>query len=78
MIAYHGTYMWAKVRAMGDAAWGAEKISRGRRAWKRKPKDVEKVDDGEIADTRPLGPGYLRRRKTVLNVVASKKPRKFR
>ncbi|KAI4686964.1 uncharacterized protein J4E84_005335 [Alternaria hordeiaustralica] len=78
MIAYHGTYMWAKVRAMGDAMWGSEKISRGRRAWKRKPKDVEKVDDGEIADTRPLGPGHLRRRKTVLNVVGSKKPRKFR
>jgi len=78
MIAYHGTYMWAKVRAMGDAAWGPEKISRGRRAWKRKPKDVEKVDDGEIADTRPLGPGHLRRRKTALNVVGSKKPRKFR
>ena len=78
MIAYHGTYMWAKVRAMGDAAWGPEKISRGRRAWKRKPKDVEKVDDGEIADTRPLGPGHLRRRKTVLNVVGSKKPRKLR
>ncbi|KAI4937702.1 hypothetical protein J4E85_000137 [Alternaria conjuncta] len=77
-IAYHGTYMWAKVRAMGDAAWGSEKISRGRRAWKRKPKDVEKVDDGEVADTRPLGPGHLRRRKTVLNVVGSKKPRKFR
>lgn len=78
MIAYHGTYMWAKVRAMGDAMWGSEKLSRGRRAWKRKPKDVEKVDDGEIADTRPLGPGHLRRRKTALNVVGSKKPRKFR
>lgn len=52
LIAYHETYMWAKVRAMGNVIWEPDKIPTARSTLNQKPKKTTKKNVERQTRTR--------------------------